>query len=119
MEKYQLIENLPEGSQSKPLPWSAYKNRFFFGVNDELCYTLEDYLDIMKFKGLKQMDLFLAEREVGVPHFFCLAYGEVGEKGVCGSCCKFYKPRNKKSGACKNFGHTYSISERSFELRML
>lgn len=75
----------------------------------------------MEETGISEMDLWLAERVTNSPYFYCQHYGEVGERseGSCGKICKGYKPRNGKSGICKNYGYTYEQTDRCFTLKLV
>lgn len=75
---------------------------YFESLDDEYCYTLEKFKNIMREDNLASMVLYEAIKEKcdeGV--FFCKYYGEWGETGDCGKQCKEYKPCNGKNGRCK------------------
>jgi len=63
---------------------------------------------------LSELRLFEAKRETGTDMFYCEKYEEVGYKGVgsCGKICRGYKPRNKKSGACRHLGTLYEQTDK-------
>jgi len=69
---------------------------------------------------IKEMDIFLAKREVDSGYYFCKHFDEVGEKGDgnCGKSCSAYAPRNGKSGACKSVGYTYENTGKAYILKV-
>ena len=93
-------------------------NKYYFQKDSERCYNLKYHYNYMKENNIKEMQVFLAKKEVNSPYFFCLHYYETGEKmeGGCGKVCDFYEPRNKKSGICKHTGYTY---ERTDKVKLL
>lgn len=84
--------------------------KFYFceSINEKLCFTKDYFLEKMKERGLKELELTEAIIDIGGEFFFCKAIGEVGEKseGGCGKECKLYEPRNGKSGICKEWRHS-------------
>lgn len=120
MKKYKLTEKLSNEALHPVLRVGAVSTRFFFREDDVSCYKLDAHIDYMLFNGIKEMDLFLAEREINAPYFFCKHFGEVGEKseGGCNRLCKGYEPKNGKSGTCKNYGYTYEQTDRCFTLKL-
>lgn len=86
------------------------RNRYFFPQNSTNCFKLESIVDMMKSDGLLSQTIYLANKECNMPYFYCKFYLEVGDKNEssCGNCCNGYQPKNKKSGACKHYGYTYS-----------
>lgn len=118
MKKYQLTEKLSTEALSPLLRVGAVSTRFFFRQDDAMCYKLDAHIDYMLFNGINEMDLWLAECETKVSHFFCKAFGEVGERFQCGTWCQHYAPKNGKSGACKHFGYTYEQTDRCFTLKL-
>ena len=92
--------------------------RCFFQKHDENCYTLDYHLQYMVDNHIKEMDVWLAKREVNAPYFFCKHFQESGERGGCGKHCDAYSPRNGKSGVCKHFGYTYEQTDQCFTLRI-
>jgi hypothetical protein len=98
---------------------NKFKHRKFFGDHDEYnCYSIEHHIDFMRKHEIKAMRVYLAEREVNTPYFYCRKFGEVGDKtqSTCGSNCKAYSPRNKKSGICEHSGYVYEKTDVSFWL---
>jgi hypothetical protein len=95
-------------------------NRFFFREDDASCFKLEAHIDYMLFNDIREIDLWLAERDVNAPYFFCRHFGEVGENsdGSCGKLCGGYEARNGKSGVCKHYGYTYEQTNRTFKLKL-
>ena len=120
MKKYQLTEKQPNEALHPVLRVGVVSTRFFFRQDDASCYKLDAHIDYMLFNGITQMDLWLAEREMNAPYFFCKHFGEVGEKseGGCGKICKGYEARNGKSGTCIYYGYTYEQTERCFTLKL-
>lgn len=94
------------------------RNRLFFRDDDASCFKIPDHVEYMKQNGLSEMKLYLAEREVGVDHFFCKHFDEVGQRFQCGTWCQGYSPRNGKSGVCRHFGFTYEQTEKCFTLKI-
>lgn len=82
-------------------------NYYFTEEEDELCFKEEYFIDIMKSKGLTQMNLILAERQIGSEYFYCSKNQQCGEKGECGKQCEDYTPRNGKNGCCKHNRNIY------------
>lgn len=122
MRKYQLTEKLSTKAH-RPLLQVAVADlstRFFFRDDDCDCYTLKSQIDYMIANGLTEMDLWLAERELNAPYFFCKHFQECGDKseGNCGKLCDAYKPRNGKSGVCQHYGYTYEQTDRCFTLKL-
>lgn len=87
--------------------------KIYFRDNADLCTTISNHLDYMAENGIKEMDVYLAKREVGSDWFFCHYYGEVGVKseGGCGKMCEKYNPRNGKSGCCTYNGYVYDQTD--------
>ncbi len=111
MKKYQLIE-----ANNPNLQVGTVRNRFFFRDDDPFCFKLAAHIGYMRLNQIAEMKLWLAQRETKVAHFFCRAFGEVGERFQCGKWCKHYTPKNGKSGACNYFGYTYEQTDRCFTL---
>jgi hypothetical protein len=84
---------------------------YFSDIDEEMACTKEYLIDEMKEQNISELNVSLAEREVGVNYYFCKAVGEVGERGKdfepCGKECETYEPRNGKSGCCKYRGFCY------------
>lgn len=120
MKKYQLTEKLSKEALKPVLRVGAVSTRFFFRDDDDTCYTLQSQIDYMIENGITEMDLWLAEREINAPYFFCKNFEECGDKseGGCGKLCDGYKPRNGKSGVCKHYGYTYEQTDRCFTLKL-
>lgn len=85
------------------------KKLFFREHDEDVCVQLKWHIKYMKENCIKEMKVFLAEREIDSDYFYCTKFSEVGEKnqGFCGIRCKEYNPKNKKSGACKHLGGMY------------
>ena len=106
-------------TQNPLLKISDVSTRFFFKQDDAFCFRLNAHIDYMLDNGITEMDLWLAERETKVSHFFCKAFGQIGERFQCGKWCQYYAPRNKKSGACNHLGYTYKQTDRRFYLELI
>ena len=91
----------------------SLRKRYYFQNTDADCYTLDYHLQYMTENDIKEMDVYLAERETKSDYFYCKHFQEIGERGYgeCGNFCKAYTPRNGKSGVCKHFGYTYEQTE--------
>jgi hypothetical protein len=87
------------------------KKYYFSDLDEEMAYTKEYLINEMKERNLTELNVSLAEREIGVDYFFCKAVGEVGSKPPegepCGKECENYEPRNGKSGCCRHWGFCY------------
>lgn len=80
----------------------------YFSILDDLCYSKDFIIDEMKINGMTEINVSEATRETGSDYFFCQENLEVGTVGeYCGKQCNDYKPRNGKSGCCKNRGFCY------------
>ena len=90
------------------------KNETLFfceAINEEMAYTKTYLIDEMKERGLFEVEVSIAVRELKTNYFYCRALGEVLIKGKgydpCGKECDDYDPRNGKSGCCKHRGLCY------------
>jgi hypothetical protein len=82
--------------------------KYYFQKDAEMCYTLDDHIDQMRFNNIKEMVVYEAKIERGTGFFYCREFGEVGEVGEsCGRLCDKYAPMNGKSGKCKHAGNVY------------
>ena len=108
----------PSDSTIPLLGLAGVGKRYFFQKDDENCYTLDYHLQSMAENYIKEMDVYLAERETQSDYLFCHHFQESGERGECGKHCEAYKPRNGKNGVCKHFGYTYEQTEQCFTLRI-
>ena len=87
---------------------------YFETIDSELCFNRDYFIDIMKSKKLKQIEVYTAEIEYNVTYFWCSKLSECGEVGVgCGVDCEHYKPRNKKNGRCRFSNNCYSVGEKT------
>jgi hypothetical protein len=77
---------------------------YFKYLDSELCYSEKFFKDMMKNRGLKQMNVYKAEPEKINGIFWCkeFLFSGDGTKDYCGKQCKKYNPRNGKSGCCIN-----------------
>ncbi len=78
---------------------------------EELCYSKDTIIDMMKFHSFKEV---VANKAIPIKsndHFYCSHFGEVGEKGDCGKQCYSYTPKNGKNGCCKYVGKLYETGE--------
>lgn len=84
--------------------------KYFVDIfNDSFCYMKDCIIDMMKYKGIKEVKAYEAMKETDNDFFWCKEFGDVGEKGQsCGKNCPSYTPKNGKSGCCKYVGNLYS-----------
>jgi hypothetical protein len=94
----------------KTFKGKARKQKVYFSeFEEDYAYTKEDILEQMKERGLDEVEVSQAERELKSEYFFCKAAGEVGLKSEgCGKICPDYIPRNGKNGCCKHRGFCYT-----------
>jgi hypothetical protein len=81
--------------------------RYFEDAHDEICFNLDYFTDGMKEGESKVVYECVPEKISG--YAWCSHFGEVldiNEK-TCGKSCKFYEPRNGKSGCCKDYTTTF------------
>lgn len=71
--------------------------------DDEICYNEEYFIELMKYRKLKEIQVFKAVPEKHYFIFWCKYYRLCGDRGQCGKKCDNYKPRNGKSGCCKYY----------------
>lgn len=92
---------------------------FFQTEDDDLCYPLSHFKDVLADTGESEMVLFEAVMEKDTEHFFCSFFGEVGIKGegACGKECEKYSPRNGKNGRCKHSKNCYTTNGKTFILK--
>jgi len=89
------------------------KKKFYFAENreDEGCYSLDLWKEMMVDEEIDQLSLYGAEPEKVPGYFWCKKDHEVYEKnlGNCGfDWCNNYTPRNGKSGICKHNTNTFN-----------
>lgn len=88
--------------------------KYYREMNDEMCYPLKHFKSDKQFEGAL---LELQERDLGVSHFYCSEFMEVGETSEgCGNDCIKYQPRNKKSGRCRFHKNTFVGTDKFFRL---
>ncbi len=83
---------------------------YFENEDAETCQPLKYFFQEADEEGLSKITLNPAVREKGKSNFFwCSEIGLCGEKGDlgCGKECRFYKPRNGKSGICAHSQKPY------------
>jgi hypothetical protein len=87
---------------------------YFYEQDDWECTTIEFIKDMISANGLIEKEVYKANRMIGQGVFFCTKHRECGEVGEsCGiNKCDDYKPRNGKSGKCKNSGYCYEVGEK-------
>ncbi len=84
--------------------------KYYFQKNDDNAYSMQYHLKYMKENNIEQMEVFEAIVERRLGYFFCKKLQEISEinNTTCGiRWCEYYKPRNGKSGICKNYGYCY------------
>lgn len=101
--------------------------RLFFRVDgdDAFCYNLKYF----KEEIIKERDeipveithhILLREAKItfGDGTFYCKEFGFCGTvyDSGCGSDCKEYAPRNKRSGRCRHSSNCYEPGGRTFQL---
>lgn len=93
------------------------KEKFYI---DELDDTFVGTLEQLKQRAIvREQTSFKAYEAVKCTDydlFFCIHFQEVCEKGHCGKECKFYKPRNGKSGCCIHVGQLYEPTSKFVEV---
>lgn len=98
------------------------KKLYFSDFDEEFANTIPVIIEEMKERGLSEINVSEAIRELGTDYFFCKAVGEVGMRGEayepCGKECKLYEPRNGKSGCCKHRGFCYVPSDVGLTLKI-
>jgi hypothetical protein len=83
-------------------------SKYYFRTEDsEMCYTLDYLLEQAKEAGLTEIELLTAIPQKVEGMIWCRAVDGCGEKGECGKQCDSYKPRNGKSGICREQGRLY------------
>jgi len=113
------IKQKPASDNTRPLlGLNGAGKRYFFQKDGEYCYKLDYHLQYMVDNDIKEMDVYLAKREIQSHYFFCKHFQECGERGECGKHCEAYNPRNGKNGVCKHFGYTYEQTDQCFTLRI-
>jgi hypothetical protein len=79
--------------------------KLFYKYSDsELCYSEKYFKDMMKNRGLKEMNVYAAVPEKIKGIFWCneFSFSGDGTQDYCGKQCEKYNPRNGKSGCCLN-----------------
>ena len=83
------------------------KPKLYFERGSELCYTKAAILERLKEQGLRQVEVFEAEKE-SVPGFrWCRYKGDMIETGSCDRSCEGYNPCNGRSGRCMHLGNNF------------
>jgi hypothetical protein len=79
-------------------------------TSEERCYPLDYIKQKAKEEGVRQIEVREAEREINSDAFYCSKEDEIMGKGFgyCGKECKFYQPRNGKSGICRHNKQVYT-----------
>jgi hypothetical protein len=82
---------------------------YFYTKDSEQCFDLDTIKDMMRSDGLMEETVFEADIEYGQSFFYCTHFGFAGDTGEgCGLDCDQYRPRNGKSGRCKDHKNCYS-----------
>ncbi len=86
--------------------------KLFFRVDheEESCYELSYWYDVMAEEKLDEIKVYKAQRMSTISFFWCQYDVEAYEKDdqTCGKLnCSNYKPRNGKWGMCKYFSPCY------------
>ncbi len=82
-------------------------SKLYFTRDNEFCYPLWVHKQHMKDDGIDELTLYPAKRTKVNGFIFCRHFQLVSNSDGCGKQCDEYKPRNGKSGACKNLGGLY------------
>lgn len=97
------------------------KEKLYFSdeINAEMAYPKTYLISEMKERGLNEIYISEAIRELKTDYFFCKAVGEIGMVGYghCGNECEDYEPRNGIKGCCKFRGYCYVPGEKRFILK--
>ena len=84
---------------------------YFSEIDEEMAYVKSYLIDEMKDRGLTEIKVWEAIRELKTDYYFCKAIGAIGVRGKeyepCGKECEVYEPRNGKSGCCEHRGFCY------------
>lgn len=91
---------------------------YFENVDAEYCYTEDHFIDQMKMEGITEMTVLKAIPGTEPDFFWCKHYGQMGEKGGCGSICKEYAPKNGKSGCCKHYTNRVYFHGEDFTIQL-
>lgn len=94
-------------------PTFTKSQKFFKLEDDEMCYSIEHFQDIMRDNGLTEMEVFKAVIHSDRFYFWCKSFREFIERhDICGKDCDFYSPRNGKSGCCVHQVNGYQAGEK-------
>jgi hypothetical protein len=91
------------------------KKLYFRNSDSEWCHEKEYFLSDMKDNGIPEMEVFEAEVDKSLHHFWCKAIDTVCSKDddvKCGKDCEDYDPCNGKSGKCKFKTYCYTHGEK-------
>lgn len=97
------------------------KKQFYFKDEDALvCYTEDRFLEVMKFKKLKEMEVTEAILTKNSGYFWCKheCFRGVDSKNTCGKQCYAYKPRNGKSGCCIHYSKKVYLHGEKITLKL-
>lgn len=93
--------------------------KYFKSIDSEFANEIDYWKDYMETNGLKELELFEAERDTGSGYFFCKHHFEVGTVNEsCGKQCKQYEPNNGKNGRCKHYGYCYTPTDKKIILKI-
>lgn len=93
--------------------------KLYFQDDAETCHTIEQHIDIMKFDGVTEREVFLAKVDRMCGYFYCREFSEVGEVNEsCGKKCNEYIPRNGRGGICKHHSFLREQTEESIILKI-
>ena len=85
------------------------KPKLYFERGSEICRTKADIIDLMKWQGLTEVEVFEAQKE-HVPGFrWCRYAWDMIELGSCDRSCNGYSPSNGRSGRCRHLGNNFYI----------
>jgi Mn-containing catalase len=85
------------------------KKLYFRNEDSERCHEKEYFIDEMKDVGIKEMMVFVVQKDKSKDYFWCKAIDDVcaNDDTHCGKECEDYKPCNGKSGKCRLKGYCY------------
>jgi len=83
---------------------------YFSNDDDQICYPVAYYRQLMIDNNLPQITLYQATRLLRSDYFFCSLFEVVGEVGDCSKFCEGYKPCNGISGRCVHYRWCYEKS---------
>ena len=96
------------------------KKYYFASKDDEMCYSMNYFKELMEYEGFDEIELIKAKRYYGEDYFWCKEFYTFEERSDndCGKWSDGYAPRNGKSGCCKHYSLIfYEPSDKIFKLK--